>query len=153
MSERDVHTPRLFKTVARTNGSPCLLGQPPGLFEERQALVDDRRHVRLQSPRGVVGKIVASGTTTDPDVLPAQVTLVEEDSAGHLRLVGMASIAYHAPSRALPVYIPAHLVREMAIVAIAFALFLGGLGVGMVLHGSHADRTPSLVPAQTQTAP
>jgi len=41
----------------------------------------------------------------------------------------------------------------MAIVAIAFALFLGGLALGMALHGSHADRTPSLVPAQTQTAP
>jgi len=41
----------------------------------------------------------------------------------------------------------------MAIVVIAFALFLGGLALGMALHGSHAGRTPSLVPAQTQTAP
>jgi hypothetical protein len=67
--------------------------------------------------------------------------------------MGMASIAYHAPSRALSVHIPAHLVGEMAIVATAFALFLGGLAVGMALHGSHSDPTPSLVPAQTQTAP
>jgi hypothetical protein len=66
--------------------------------------------------------------------------------------MGMASIAYHAPSRSLPVDIPVHLVREMAIVAIAFALFLGGLAIGLALHGSHADRTPSLIPAQTQTA-
>jgi hypothetical protein len=67
--------------------------------------------------------------------------------------MGMASIAYHAQSRPLPVQIPVHLVREMAIVVIAFALFLGGLALGMALHGSHAARTPSLVPAQTQTAP
>jgi len=67
--------------------------------------------------------------------------------------MGMASIAYHAQSRSLPVHIPVHLVREMAIVVIAFALFLGGLALGMTFHGSHADRTPSLLPAQTQTAP
>lgn len=80
-----------------------------------------------------------------------QRALIAEESAVCVRLMGMASIAYHPPSRSL--HIPAHLLREMAIVAIAFALFLGGLGLGLALHGSHADRTPSLVPAQTQTAP
>ena len=67
--------------------------------------------------------------------------------------MGMASIAHHAPTSPLSVQIPVHLVREMAIVAIAFALFLGGLALAMALHGSHSARTPSLVPAQTQTAP
>jgi hypothetical protein len=43
--------------------------------------------------------------------------------------------------------------REVALLAVAFVLFVGGLTLGMTLHGSHADRTPSLVPAQTQTAP
>jgi len=63
--------------------------------------------------------------------------------------MAMASIAYHAPSRSLPV----HPVRDMAIVAIAFALFLGGLALGMTIHGSRADRTQSLLRAQTETAP
>jgi hypothetical protein len=42
------------------------------------------------------------------------------------------------------------LYKVMAIVAIALTLFLGGLALGMALHGSHALRTPSLVPAQTR---
>jgi len=67
--------------------------------------------------------------------------------------MGMASIAYHAPSRSLPLHGPVHLRREVALLALAFVLFLGGLALGMTLHGSHADRTPSLVPAQTQNAP
>lgn len=85
--------------------------------------------------------------------VPHEAVFVEEESAVCLRLTGMASIAYHAPSRSLPVHIPVDLVREMAIVVLALALFLGGLALGIALHGSHADRTPSLVPAQTQTAP
>jgi hypothetical protein len=85
--------------------------------------------------------------------LASEQSTSREESPVCLRLMGMASIAHHAPSRPLPIHIPVHLVREMAIVAIAFALFVGGLALGMALHGSRADRTPSLVPAQTQTAP
>jgi hypothetical protein len=85
--------------------------------------------------------------------VPHGAVLAEEESPACLRLMGMASIAYHAQSRSLPLHIPVHLVREMAIVVIAFALFLGGLALGMALPGSLAGRTPSLVPAQTQTAP
>lgn len=65
----------------------------------------------------------------------------------------MASIAYHAPSRSTSFQVAVQVRREVALLLTAIALFLGGLGVAIVLHGSHADRTPSLVPAQTQTAP
>ena len=68
--------------------------------------------------------------------------------------MGMASIAYHAPSRSLPFHVSVHLRRELALLAVAVVLFLGGLTLAMALQGSHAGgRTPSLVPAQTQTAP
>jgi hypothetical protein len=67
--------------------------------------------------------------------------------------MGMASIAYHTPSRDLPLHIPGHLRRAVAMVAMAFALLFAGLVLATALHGSHADRTQSLVPAQTQTAP
>jgi hypothetical protein len=65
----------------------------------------------------------------------------------------MASIAYHAPSRSTPFQVSVHVRRELALLGIAVALFLGGLGLALALHGSHASRTPSLVPAQTQTGP
>jgi hypothetical protein len=65
----------------------------------------------------------------------------------------MASIAYHAPSRSTSFHVSVNALREVALLVIAVTLFLGGLALGMALHGSHADRTPSLVPAQTQTAP
>jgi len=65
----------------------------------------------------------------------------------------MASIAYHGPSSSTPFQVSVHLRREVALLVIAVALFLGGLGVALALHGSRATRTPSLVPAQTQTEP
>ena len=65
----------------------------------------------------------------------------------------MASIAYHAASRSLPVHVPVHLRREVALLALAVVLFLGGLTLGMALHGSNPDQTPSLAPTQTETAP
>jgi hypothetical protein len=61
----------------------------------------------------------------------------------------MATLAYHAPSRALTF----RLGREVVIVFTVVALFLGGLVLGIALHGSHAARTQSLVPTQTETAP
>jgi hypothetical protein len=65
----------------------------------------------------------------------------------------MASIAYHTPSRSTSFQVSVQVRREMALLITALTLFLGGLGVALALHGSHADRTPSLIPAQTQTAP
>jgi len=65
----------------------------------------------------------------------------------------MASIAYHAPSRSLPLHVPVHLRREVALLAVAVVLFLGGLALGMALHGSHPDQSPSLAPTQTETTP
>jgi hypothetical protein len=65
----------------------------------------------------------------------------------------MASIAYQAPSKSTSFHVSALMRREAALLVLAVALFLGGLGVALALHGSHADRTPSLLPAQTQTAP
>src|SRR5439155_20607995 len=82
-----------------------------------------------------------------------RLSLAEEGPAACLRLVGMASIAYHAPSRSVPFHVPVHVQRELALLVAAFVLFVGGLALGMALHGSHAARTPSLAPAQTQTAP
>jgi len=67
--------------------------------------------------------------------------------------MGMASIAYHAPSKSVPFHVPVRMQRELALLVIALVLFVGGLALAKALHGSHADRTPSLVPAQTQTAP
>jgi hypothetical protein len=61
----------------------------------------------------------------------------------------MTSLAYHTPPRALPL----HLLREIAIVAVAFALLAGGIALGMSLNGSNPAHTQSLVPGQTQTAP
>jgi hypothetical protein len=65
----------------------------------------------------------------------------------------MASIAYRAPSRSTPFEVSVHVRRELALLVVAVALFLGGLGVALALHASHASLTPSLVPAQTQTGP
>jgi len=41
----------------------------------------------------------------------------------------------------------------VALLALAVVLFLGGLTLGMALHGSNPDQTPSLAPTQTETAP
>ena len=65
----------------------------------------------------------------------------------------MASIAYHALSRPHSFHVSVHVRREVALLVVAIALFMGGLALGMTLHGSHAARTPSMVPAQTETAP
>jgi hypothetical protein len=65
----------------------------------------------------------------------------------------MASIAYHAPSRSTALQVSTDVRQKLALLVIAVALFLSGLGVALVLHGSHASRTPSLAPAQTQTGP
>jgi len=67
--------------------------------------------------------------------------------------MGMASIAYHAPSRPHSFHVSAHLRQKVVLLAIAFVLFVGGLALALAVHGSDAERTPSLVPAQTQTAP
>jgi hypothetical protein len=65
----------------------------------------------------------------------------------------MASIAYQPPSKSASFQVSILVRREAALLVLALALFLGGLGVALALHGSHADRTPSLVPTQTQSAP
>jgi hypothetical protein len=76
-----------------------------------------------------------------------------EDREACWRRVDMASIAYHAPSRATSFQLSVKARRDVALLIISVALFLGGLGVALALQGSHADRTPSLIPAPTQTAP
>jgi len=72
-----------------------------------------------------------------------------EETAAVVRLVGMTSLVYHAPSRSLPFRFG----REIAIVAAAFALLFGGLALGLALHGSRAAPEQAVIPVQTQTAP
>ena len=67
--------------------------------------------------------------------------------------MGMASIAYHAPSRPHPIHVSAHLGRRAATAAVAFALLVAGLALGLSLHGSSVPRTHSLAPAQTAPDP
>src|SRR5262249_32504405 len=108
-----------------------------------------------------VSRIATSGNATvawssvlSPDPLQRSGGhLAEEESTACSRLMDMASIAYHAPSRPRSFHVPVHLQREAALLAAALVLLLGGLALAFALHGSHSSRTPSLVPAQTQKAP